>query len=175
MEELSVWHSLTYRNFIKVKLWCRPVLHESSETFRLCSDAETLLQVIRWNPISFFLQSCLIFVFVDGGPAAGLCAPVAAQPCSLLLVLRPVGGEQWPEPVPPSLCTRVCWSRCQRIPAVQQRGQDLASIPRPVDNSCQCYCGNVLCYGESLQPMRPFSSGWDELIWIHCKVTFIWF
>lgn len=86
------------------------------------------------------------------------CGPSA---CSLLLVLRLVGDQRWPEVgVPPSLSTTgVCWSRCQRIPARQQRERDLLSIPRPVDNSCQCYCGNVLCYGETLQLMRPWRLG----------------
>lgn len=98
---------------------------------------QTHRRVLRRNPISFFLGSCLISVFAHGGPAAGPRPPV--DTLQSVIGLKTCGI---PGPVPPS-CRSDPDVSC-RIPAAEQRARGLAPIPGRVDRGCRRrYCGNV--------------------------------
>lgn len=143
---LAHWAKLLRLHVVEVVLQCSCVAWWIALTF----------SHIRWSPFSFLFSRVLSPYLLMEAHCRTRCT---CGRSGLLLVLRPVGGEQCPPPIPPCLCSWVCWSRCQRIPALQQREQGLRPIPQPVDNSCQCYRGNVLCYSEL---MKLCFSGWDE-------------
>lgn len=114
------------------------------------ADGEIRLQVIRANVISFLLEVHFIRLFVVGGPVQGFLHLFNLQP-----VIGPKTRGRWAGSHP-GLSTVVLIHMSAHTSQRQSRGWDLPSIPQPVDKSCQCYCGNVLCYGVTLELMKLF-------------------